>query len=158
MKDIVRGELEREGYRVVEESLFPPAGWISWSTYRPDLLGFRKGRRKEEVAIVECETRPSMNRFRSKNYSSLWFQPSLLNEGSIRRVLAVPRGRLRAVDLRLRNEWEIWVMGERGPTVRLSRVSRPAGLLGGGQVDSYSSAPISSLTTVDHAADTFSGS
>jgi hypothetical protein len=123
MKGIVRGELEREGYRVVEEPPFPPARWISWSTYRPDLLGFREREQKEEVAIVECETRPSMNRFRSKNYSSLWFQPSVLSEGSIRRILAVPRGRLGAVDLRLRREWEIWVLNERGPTTRLSRVS-----------------------------------
>ena len=119
MKCVIRGELERDGYRVVEEPLYPPARWISWSAYRPDLLGFREGPLTEEVAVVECETRPNMSRFRSKNYSSLWFQPSLLRNGSIRRILAVPQGKLGNVDLRLRDSWEVWVIGEKRPMERL---------------------------------------
>jgi hypothetical protein len=55
-----------------------------------------------------------MRRFTSKNYSSLWFQPSVLSAGSLRRILAVPRGKLGAVDLRLRRGWEIWVIGSGG--------------------------------------------
>jgi len=121
MKAVVRHELEREEYAVVEEPLFPPVDWVSWSTYRPDLLAYRESGTGEELAIVECETRPSMKRFRSKNYASLWFQPRLLRQGSIRRILAVPRGKLGAVDLRLRREWEIWVLGEMGVSIRLSR-------------------------------------
>lgn len=119
MKAVVKGELEKEGFGVVEEPPFPPADWISWSTYRPDLLGFRVQERKEEIAIVECETRPSMRRFASKNYSSLWFQPSVLSTGSLRRILAVPRGKLCAVDLRLRSGWEIWVIGNEGLSERV---------------------------------------
>jgi len=115
MKGVVRLELESEDYRVVEEPLLPPFDWVSWSTYRPDLLGF-KG---EGLVVVECETQPNMRRFRSKNYSSLWFQPSLDREGSLRRILAVPRGKLGAVDLRLRRGWEIWVIGERGSTLKI---------------------------------------
>ena len=111
MKAVVREELEKDGFKVVEEPSVPPARWISWSTYRPDLLGFRAKDRREELAVVECETHPSMRRFASKNYSSLWFQPSVLSIGSVRRILAVPRGRLGAVDLRLRSGWEIWVIG-----------------------------------------------
>jgi len=114
MKDVERGELETDDFKVVEEPLFPPADWISWSTYRPDLLGYRAREMREEVAIVECETRPSMRRFASKNYGSLWFQPSLLSEGSIKRILAVPKGKLGSVDLRLRRGWEIWVVGQQG--------------------------------------------
>lgn len=120
MKAVVKEELEKEGFGVVEEPLFPPVEWISWSTYRPDLLGFRAKDTKEEVAVVECETRPSMRRFVSKNYSSLWFQPSVLSHGSLRRILAVPKGKLGAVDLRLRSAWEIWVIGSEGPLEKIS--------------------------------------
>jgi len=124
MKAMVRKELERDGFGVVEEPLFPPARWISWSTYRPDLLGFRAKDMKEELAIVECETRPNMRRFRSKNFSSLWFQPSVLSAGSVRRILAVPRGKLGSVDLRLREGWEIWVVGDSGPPEKLAPLAR----------------------------------
>ena len=123
MKDIVREQLERDNYRVVEEPPFPPARWISWSTYRPDLLGYRSDGRTQELAIVECETHPSMNRFKSKNFSSLSFQPSIFTEGSIRRILAVPQGKLRAVDLALRRNWEIWVLGNRGPVEKMARLT-----------------------------------
>ena len=119
MKLIVRRELERENYAVLEEPLFPPSRRVSWSAYRPDLVGYREEREEEEFAVVECETHPSMKRFRSKNFSSLWFQPFLFQNGSIRRVLAVPQGRLRAVDLELREEWEIWVLGRTAPVCRI---------------------------------------
>lgn len=120
MKAVVREELEKDGFGVVEEPAFPHVKWISWSTYRPDLLGFRAKDMKEEVAIVECETRPSMRRFARKNYSSLWFQPSVLSSGSLRRILAVPKGKLGAVDLRLRHGWEIWVIGSEGAPEKIS--------------------------------------
>ena len=123
MKRIVRHELELERYRVVEEPLFPPTSRVSWSAYRPDLLAFRSGPQTDEVAIVECETHPSMARFASKNYSSLWFEPTILHDGSIRRILAVPRGKLRAVDMRLRDKWEIWVLGSTGPLEKILTTS-----------------------------------
>ncbi|MDV3293917.1 MAG: hypothetical protein LYZ70_06570 [Nitrososphaerales archaeon] len=122
MKQIVRVQLEGEEFRVVEEPLFPPANWISWSTYRPDLLGYREKRESEQVAIVECETHPNTKRFASKNYSSLWFQPTLLKVGSIRRILAVPAGKLGSLDLRLRKSWEIWVIGQERPLERMTMI------------------------------------
>jgi len=112
MKDIVRNELRSEDYRVVEEPLSPPTEWISWSTYRPDLLGYRMERQAEELVIVECETHPNMNRFLAKNFCSLSFQCSIFREGSIRRILAVPQGKLGSVDLKLRRNWEVWVLGQ----------------------------------------------
>ena len=115
MKGIVRAELERERYAVVEEPLFPPGRKASWTSYRPDLLGYRSDEGTEELVLVECETRPSMRRFGSKNHSSVWFQPYLFRRGSIRRILAVPQGKLRAVDMRLRDKWEIWVLGAKTP-------------------------------------------
>jgi len=126
MKRMVRSELESEGYLIVEEPIWPPIRRISWFAYRPDLVGIRRDSRAEEIVVVECETRPSMRRFRSKNFSSLSFQASVLHEGSIRRILAVPRGRLHSVDLRLRDRWEVWLLGEFQPTLKLATF-RPSG-------------------------------
>lgn len=111
MKSIVRSELERERYLVVEEPLFPPTRRVSWAAYRPDLLGIRSDSDREELVIVECETHPNMKRFASKNFSSVWFEPTVYRDGSIRRILAVPAGSLHSVDLRLRKLWEIWLIG-----------------------------------------------
>ena len=111
MKAIVRAELEKQRYALVEEPLFPPRGKVYWSAYRPDLMGYRSEEGTEELVIVECETKPSMRKFGLKNHSSVWFQPFLFRRGSVRRILAVPQGRLRGVDMRLRQAWEIWVLG-----------------------------------------------
>jgi len=111
MKAIMRAELELERYVVVEEPLFPPGQRVSWSSYRPDLLGYRSEGETEELVLVECETKPAMRRFRAKNHSSVWFQPHLFRKGLVRRILAVPQGKLRSVDLGLRDKWEIWVLG-----------------------------------------------
>ncbi len=123
MKRIMRHELEVDSYTVVEEPLFPPSRRVSWSAYRPDLLAYRSGPQTEEVAVVECETHPNMRGFVSKNYSSLWFEPSVLLDGSVRRILAVPRGKLHSVDLRLRAQWEIWVLGQTGPLEKIASLA-----------------------------------
>ena len=111
MKAIARAELERDGYEVVEEPLFPPGRRVSWSSYRPDLLGYRREADREEVVLVECETRPNMKRLERKNHGSVFLQSFLFRASSIRRILAVPQGRLGAVDTRVRREWEVWVVG-----------------------------------------------
>ncbi len=122
MKSIVRHELEKERYAVVEEPLFPPREKVSWSSYRPDLMGYRSEGGEEELVLVECETHPNMKRLGAKNTSSVWFQPYLFRRGAVRRILAVPQGKLRSVDLRIRGRWEVWVVGqnsamEKYPTV-----------------------------------------
>lgn len=111
MKAIVRHELEQERYSVMEEPPFPPGEKVSWSCYRPDLLGYRAENGAEEIVLVECETHPNMRRLGAKNHSSVWFQPHLFRRGSIRRILAVPQGRLGSVDMRIRDRWEVWVVG-----------------------------------------------
>ena len=111
MKAIVRRELERQRYVVVEEPPYPPKEKVSWRSYRPDLLGYRSEGGTEEIVIVECETRPNMKRLSEKKSSSVWFQPYLFRRGSVRRILAVPQGRLSAVDMRIRNKWDVWVVG-----------------------------------------------
>jgi hypothetical protein len=115
MKAIVKRELEGQDYFVSEEPPFPPEAKVEWRSYRPDLLGYRIGGGAEELVVVECETHPSKRRFEAKNFSSLRFQPFLFQRGSIRRILAVPQGKLPGVDLRLRREWEIWVLGRSRP-------------------------------------------
>lgn len=122
MKAIVKTELERERYVVMEEPSFPPSKRMSWTAYRPDLLGYRREGGSEELVIVECETRPSMKRFAAKNHSSLWFQPFLFQDGVVRRILAVPQGRLRRVDLGLRSHWEVWVVGNERPMCRIGLI------------------------------------
>jgi hypothetical protein len=124
MKVAVRAELEREYYHVIEEPLFPPADWISWSRYRPDLLGYRSDRLTQELVLVECETHPNMRRLRTKNFSSISFQPSITKAGSIRRILAVPQGRLHSVDLGLRRHWDIWVIGHSGSVQKMTRLDQ----------------------------------
>lgn len=122
MKEVVRTELEHERYQVVEEPLFPPARWITWSGYRPDLLGYRSDNQTQELVVVECETHPSMHRFLAKNFSSLSFQPSITRAGSIRRILAVPQGKLHTVDLSLRRHWDIWLVGHAGSVQKLLKL------------------------------------
>lgn len=124
MNVIVRGELERERYAVVEEPLYPPGKRVSWYSYRPDLLGYRSQDGTEELVLVECETHPNVKRFASKNYSSVWFQPFLFRKGSVRKILAVPQGRLRGVDLGIRGSWEIWVLGDKRPVEKIRTTAK----------------------------------
>ena len=122
MKAIVKSELAREDYDVIEEPLFPPGERVSWSSYRPDLLGYRSNGENEELVLVECETHPSMRRLRSKRYQTVSFQTFLFRRGSLRKILAVPQGKLGSVDMRIRDEWEVWVVGSSSPMERFSRV------------------------------------
>ena len=111
MKAVIRHELELQHYAVVEEPLSPPGQKVTWTSYRPDLMGYRSEDGKEELVLVECETHPNMKRLREKNASSVSLQPYLFRHGSVRRILAVPQGKLRSVDLRIRDSWEVWVVG-----------------------------------------------
>jgi hypothetical protein len=122
MKAVVRKELEHQHYAVVEEPLFPPGRKLSWFSYRPDLLGYRSEGGNEEVVLVECETHPNMRRLRAKNTFSVSFQPYLFGSGSVRRILAVPQGKLGSVDMRIRDKWEIWVVGGSSPMDRFPPV------------------------------------
>ena len=122
MKAIVKSELQKEDYAVIEEPPSPPGRRVSWSSYRPDLLGYRSGGGAEELVLVECETHPNMRRLRSKRYRTVWLQTYLFRGGSLRKILAVPQGKLGSVDMRIRSEWEIWVVGSRWPMERFSQV------------------------------------
>lgn len=102
--------------------MFPPGKRVSWFAYRPDLLGYRSEGGEEELVLAECETRPNMRRLGSKNHASVWFQPYLFRRGSVRRILAVPQGKLWAVDMRIRSQWEVWVLGQNSAVEKFGAV------------------------------------
>ncbi|MDG6953717.1 MAG: hypothetical protein JRN33_01860 [Nitrososphaerota archaeon] len=124
MKSTVRLELERDGYAVVEEPALPPDEKVHWTSYRPDLLGYRTNGEEEELVLVECETRPNIRRLGAKNFSSVWFQAHLYGQGTLRKILAVPQGRLRAVDISVGGGWEVWVLGTRTVMARFPKPDR----------------------------------
>jgi hypothetical protein len=122
MKNIVRNELEQEDYAVIEEPLHPPGEKVSWSSYRPDLLGYRSKDGTEELVLVECETHPNMRRLDAKRHGTVWFQPYLFRRGNLRKILAIPQGKLGSVDMKIRDEWEVWVVGTNSPMERFPKV------------------------------------
>jgi len=109
MKAVVASELTKEGYQVVEEPLWPPNRLVAWEAYRPDLLGIAQTDSREEYALVECETRPTTKRLLAKNIWRVELQASIDRQPRLRRILVVPRGKLGALDPKLRRSCEIWV-------------------------------------------------
>jgi hypothetical protein len=125
MKSMVREELEAEDFDVVEEPNFSTSKRVHWSCYRPDLLAYRGHESGEELAVVECETRPSMKRFTSKNFASFWFQPYLFEIARVRWILAIPQGSLHSINLELREQWEIWILGQNRPLWKIGQRVNP---------------------------------
>ncbi len=109
MKTAVASELVREGYEVIEEPPWPPNRFISWEAYRPDLMGLFDREGAEEYAFIECETHPRMPRLLSKNIWRIELQSRIDRQSRLRRILVVPRGKLGAVDPKLRRCCEIWI-------------------------------------------------
>ncbi len=112
MKAAVAFELQKEGYGVIEEPLWTPNRFVSWESYRPDLLGLVHSDGKEEYALVECETLPGMKRILAKNIWRVELQSKIDRQPGLRRILVIPRGKLGALDLKLRRSCEIWVADE----------------------------------------------
>ena len=130
MKAAVKRALMDDDYVVTEEPSSPPGERVSWSSYRPDLLGRRLRGGTEEVVLVECETHPNIRRLRAKGHESVILQPRLFERGSVRRILAVPQGKLGSLDMKVRSEWEVWVMGPGSPLETFARSgSHPVGAL-----------------------------
>jgi hypothetical protein len=109
MKESVSKELAEEGYSVFFEPPYAPSRFLSWVSYRPDLFGIRASPERQEYALVECETKPSVRRLASKNFMSLDVQTRLNSELSLRRILVVPRGTLARLDPSVRRSWETWI-------------------------------------------------
>jgi len=114
MKERVSRQLVDEGYSVFFEPPFAPSRFLTWASYRPDILGIRAGPGTQEYALVECETNPSTRRLDSKNFRSVEVQARLNSELSLRRIVVVPRGTLRSLDPSVRRSWETWVYEAQG--------------------------------------------
>jgi hypothetical protein len=114
MKERVSQELAEEGYAVFFEPPYAPSRYLSWVTYRPDILGIRASDGRQEYALVECETRPSERRLASKNYKSVDVQTRLNSDLSLRRILVLPRGKLANLESSVRRSWETWIFEGRG--------------------------------------------
>jgi hypothetical protein len=109
MKHSVSRELAEEGYFIYEEPPFAPTPFMNWEAYRPDLFGVRAGPGRQDYALVECETRPSLRKLAAKNVRSVEVQTRLNSELSLRRILVLPRGKLARVDRSVRRAWEMWI-------------------------------------------------
>ena len=114
LKSRVTEELVHDGYNVFREPLFPPTSLMAWSRYRPDLLAVRAREGREDFVMVECETRPSTRRMNSKNFRSVQLQSKIHLKSNLKRILVVPRGKLNALDSKLRLLWEIWLASDTG--------------------------------------------
>lgn len=114
MKERVSQELVKEGYTVFVEPLWAPSRYLSWVSYRPDLLGVRTCGSRQDYAFVECETRPSERRLASKNVGSVGVQTMLGAAISLRKILVIPRGKLSRVDRSMRRSWETWICDGNG--------------------------------------------
>jgi hypothetical protein len=113
MKALISKDLEGEGYWMMEEPLFPPGEEVSWFAYRPDLFGVRASGGSRDYVIVECETHPNMKRLLAKRFSSLSIQTQLARHCGLKKILAVPSGTLSAIDMGIRREWDVWIVGNR---------------------------------------------
>ncbi|MDA4128213.1 MAG: hypothetical protein OK422_01915 [Thaumarchaeota archaeon] len=113
MKSLVTEDLEKEGYWMVEEPLFPPGEEVSWFGYRPDLFGVRAAPGSKDYVVVECETHPNMKRLLAKRFSTLSIQSELSHHCGVKKILAIPSGTLQCLDMGVRKEWEVWVIGIR---------------------------------------------
>lgn len=108
MKEAVSSELSREGYAIFFEPRHAPSRFMTWVSYRPDVFGIRAPAGRQEYALVECETHPSTTKLASKNFLTVEVQARLNSDLGLRRIVVVPRGRLRSLDSSVRRYWETW--------------------------------------------------
>src|SRR5207245_3810132 len=86
-----------------------PKRFVDSEDYRPSLRGLVNTDVKEEYALVECETKPRTTRLLTKNIWRVELQSKIDRQPRLRRILVVPRGKLGALDPKLRHFCEIWV-------------------------------------------------
>ena len=102
--------LTQYGYSTYLEPAWSPVPYVQWQNYRPDILGVKIHPTCSEYAFVECETRPRLKRISKKRTASITFQSKLTGPTHLRLILAIPTGTLRALNLRVRRHWEIWII------------------------------------------------
>jgi len=122
MKQVAVDALNEEGFLTFLEPEYPPVDHVRWANYRPDIFGVKRTDETDEYVFVECETRPASSLLTRKKISSITVQRELLREANQRLILAIPAGRLRALDMKLRSRWELWLISSRsGEITRVGR-------------------------------------
>jgi len=121
LKTVAFSELEKEGYDLFVEPSESPVVRLSWSFYRPDILGILSSETEFRMILVECETDPRRSRVRGKGLRIrryLTFQRRLNEACDARLLLVVPSGKLRSIDdSDVRRLWEIWIVNYDGRVV-----------------------------------------
>ena len=100
LKEAAFHELAKEGYDLYVEPLEPPLERLTWSFYRPDILGVICDEKELRLVVVECETNPQIRRIKrkiSKIKHSFSFQKRLNEEHLFRLLLVIPYGMLHKV-------------------------------------------------------------
>ena len=110
LKRVAAEKLEKKGFSIYLEPEWPPIDLLEWQRYRPDIFGIRRRDRLDEYAFVECETNPNSKRILAKNVSSIVIQTRLLKDTKSRKILAIPRTKVAALDPSVMKLWEVWAI------------------------------------------------
>jgi len=121
LQETVLEELGREGYEIYVEPPNPPLGRLTWSSYRPDILGVIREEIGLSVVLAECETNPDVRRVKTKTSKigrTFKMQKRLNEKHLIRLLLVIPAGALHKVNHRpIRSFWEIWIVNKKGEII-----------------------------------------
>ena len=118
MKYNVGKELENQDYLIYFEPLESPLNYLCWEYYRPDLLAVKCCSSNLDIIMVECETKPNMNRVLQKTnkiqkYLSL--QKKLNEKATIFPLIVIPPFNLnKIISTKVRKLWEIWIINDSG--------------------------------------------
>jgi hypothetical protein len=114
-------ELLAEGYILYAEPLGSPVKRISWSAYRPDLLGLQVTHNTFKLVFVECETVPTKTRVNQKTErikASFRFQKRLHESHHLRSLLIIPPLTFNKINCKtIRRFWEIWIINQKGTII-----------------------------------------
>jgi hypothetical protein len=120
-KQSVMNELLDEGYLLYAEPLGSPVNRISWSAYRPDILGLQVTHNTFKLVFVECETAPTKTRVNHKTErirTSFHFQKRLYESHQLRSLLIIPPLTLNKINCKtIRSFWEIWIINHKGTII-----------------------------------------
>jgi hypothetical protein len=120
-KQCVMKELLAEGYILYAEPLGSPVKRISWSAYRPDILGLHVTPNTFKLVFVECETAPTKTRVSQKMErikTSFRFQKRLNESHQLRSLLIIPPLTLNKINCKtIRSFWEIWIINQQGTII-----------------------------------------
>ncbi|MCZ6613822.1 MAG: hypothetical protein O6762_03980 [Thaumarchaeota archaeon] len=109
--------LSQAGYATYLEPAWSPVPYVQWQNYRPDVLGVKTAQDVSEYAFVECETRPRLERISKKKTSTISYQTKLTGTSNIRLILVIPAGTLRNLSMKVRRQWEIWIIDRISGTI-----------------------------------------